>query len=61
MRRKHALGYALTTTQWLDSDAYVNRYGNDEVGSEGLELSGPSDTGMVLKPMSDGIALHEAR
>ena len=29
-----SLGYALTTTQWLDSDAYVNRYGNDEVGSE---------------------------
>ena len=43
-----SLGYALTTTQWLDSDAYVNRYGNDEVGSE-------------AKPMSDGIALHEAR
>ena len=29
-----SLGNALTMTQWLDSDAYVNRYGNDEVGSD---------------------------
>ena len=29
-----SLGNALTTTQWLDSAAYVSRYGSDEVGSE---------------------------
>ena len=29
-----SLGYALTTTQWLDYDVYVNRYGSDEMGSE---------------------------
>ena len=29
-----SLGNALTMTQWLDSDAYISRYGNDEVGSE---------------------------
>ena len=29
-----SLGNALTMTLWLDSAAYVSRYGSDEVGSE---------------------------
>ena len=29
-----SLGNALTMIQWLDSDAYISRYGSDEVGSE---------------------------
>ena len=29
-----SLGNALTMTQWLDSDAYISRYGRDEVDNE---------------------------
>ena len=40
-----SLGNALTMIQWLDSAAYVNRYGSDEVGSEASVVL-YSDTGM---------------
>ena len=33
-----SLGNALTMAQWLDSAAYLNRYGSDEVGSEASEV-----------------------